>query len=128
MPLLLWAAYTSGSLIGLRDRSFSIVLHDDLMADPLATIQRVFTEAAHKPPAQDVEFEIAVRSYLHEPRVPSRFAYPPSFATVDQLFRFLVSSSLQRDDRSAYLKAVDVRAWLGELFDLVGNSPPSDAV
>ena len=122
--LLLWAAYTSSSLIDLREQSFSVVLHDDLMANPLATVERVFKEAGCKAPTRDVDFEIAVRSFLHEPRMPSRFAYPSSFTTVDRLFEFVRSSWSEQDVSSAYSKGLDVRAWLEELHDLVGSWPP----
>ena len=109
--LLLWAAYMSSSLIGLRERSFSVVLYDALILDPLTTVERVFKEADCEPPMQDIEFEIAVRSFVQGSRVPSRFAYPSSFAPVDRLFMFLQSSWSEQDVRSAYQAGLDVRAW-----------------
>ena len=121
--LLLWAAYTSTSLISLRERSFSVVLYDDLMANPLAMVERVFKEAGCEPPAHDVDYEMLVRSYLYEPRMPSRFAYPSSFSTVERLFEFVQSSWSKQDLRSVHLKGLEIRAWLEGLHGLIGSWP-----
>ncbi len=122
--LLLWAAYTSGSLIDLRNHSFSVVLHDDLMAEPLTTVERVFSEAGRKPPQPDIDFEVALRSFVHEPRLPSRFPYPSSFTPVERLYEFLRSGWSTREHDSAYRAGTDVRVWLRSLRELIGGELP----